>query len=275
MGNLPHIITLRNISQVEIDEWSVRGMTSVIRQYSPNLSYNSHDLTMDFGSFISPPGVHFALICLCEDCHAATTSRIIQGQEDAAPRKSVNSSKSPVPLEANDMTQSERTNVEHSSVSRGKFIIGGLMILAALIYLIVASTSAAAQYYLTIDELITKGEEVKDRNLKISGAVDGDTIRYDAETLTLQFTLVNIPADLDEIEQAGGLAEVLYRAVNDPTATRLQVEYYGPKPDLLRDEAQAIVTGHIGDDGVFYADELLLKCPTRYEDEVPLQAGEG
>lgn len=173
------------------------------------------------------------------------------------------------------MTQTEQSNVENGSISRGKFLIGGLMILVALVYLIVSSTNAAAQYYLTIDELIAKGDEVRDRNLKISGAVDGETILYDPETLTLRFTLVNIPADLDVIEQAGGLAAVLYQAVNNPTASRLQVEYVGPKPDLLRHEAQAIVTGHIGNDDVFYADELLLKCPTRYEDEIPLQSEDG
>ena len=44
------------------------------------------------------------------------------------------------------------------------------------------------------------------------------------------------------------------------------------KPDLLRGEAQAIMTGKLGDDGVFYADELLLKCPTKYEEAVPEQA---
>ncbi|NIS79004.1 MAG: hypothetical protein GTO14_01995 [Anaerolineales bacterium] len=84
-----------------------------------------------------------------------------------------------------------------------------------------------------------------------------------------------MPADLDEIQDAGGLAQVLRQAVTDPTAARLQVEYIGPKPDLLRHEAQAIVTGQMGEDGVFYADELLLKCPTRYEDEIPLQIEEG
>jgi cytochrome c-type biogenesis protein CcmE len=45
-------------------------------------------------------------------------------------------------------------------------------------------------------------------------------------------------------------------------------------PDLLQDEAQAIMTGLLGDDGVFYADELLLKCPTKYEEAVPGQASE-
>jgi cytochrome c-type biogenesis protein CcmE len=33
------------------------------------------------------------------------------------------------------------------------------------------------------------------------------------------------------------------------------------------------MTGHLGTDGVFYAEELLLKCPTRYEEAVPEQAG--
>jgi cytochrome c-type biogenesis protein CcmE len=41
---------------------------------------------------------------------------------------------------------------------------------------------------------------------------------------------------------------------------------------LLRDEAQAIMTGKLGEDGIFYADELLLKCPTKYQEAVPGQA---
>lgn len=149
------------------------------------------------------------------------------------------------------------------------------MIVAAIVYLIASSTQAAAQYYLTIDELAAKGEAVAGRDLKISGAVDGKSIEYDARTLTLTFTIANVPADLDEIDQQGGLAEVLHKAVNDPSATRLKVVYVGPKPDLLRDEAQAIVTGRLGPDGVFQADELLLKCPTRYEEEVPVQVQDG
>jgi cytochrome c-type biogenesis protein CcmE len=155
--------------------------------------------------------------------------------------------------------------------SRWKFWIGGLLIVAAVVYLIASSTSAAAQYYLTIDELQAKGAEMVGRDLKISGAVDGDSIAYDPETLTLHFTIANVPGDLDEIERAGGLAAALHAAVSNPEAARLQVEYVGPMPDLLRDEAQAIVTGRIGDDGVFYADELLLKCPTRYEEALPEQ----
>jgi cytochrome c-type biogenesis protein CcmE len=53
----------------------------------------------------------------------------------------------------------------------------------------------------------------------------------------------------------------------------MEVVYVGVKPDLLRNEAQAIMTGKMGEDGVFYAEELLLKCPTRYEEYQP--EGEG
>ena len=164
--------------------------------------------------------------------------------------------------------------VQTERPGRAKFLIGGLLIVAAIVYLIASSTQASAQYYLTIDELVAKGETVEDRDIKISGAVDGDTIEYDAQSLTLKFTIINIPADLDEIEEAGGLAEVLHQAILDEDAARLNVVYEGPMPDLLRHEAQAIVTGRVGDDGVFYAEELLLKCPTRYEEEVPLQSVE-
>ena len=42
-------------------------------------------------------------------------------------------------------------------------------------------------------------------------------------------------------------------------------------PDLMKDEAQAILTGKLASDGTFNASELLLKCPTRYGDAVPNQ----
>jgi cytochrome c-type biogenesis protein CcmE len=45
------------------------------------------------------------------------------------------------------------------------------------------------------------------------------------------------------------------------------------KPDLLKHESQAIIRGRLGEDGRFYADEVLLKCPSRYQEAVPEQAG--
>ena len=79
------------------------------------------------------------------------------------------------------------TNQTESS-GRAKFIFGGLLIVAAIVYLIISSTQASAQYFLTVDELIAKGNVI-DREIRISGAVIGDTIQYDPQTLTLTFTI--------------------------------------------------------------------------------------
>lgn len=156
-------------------------------------------------------------------------------------------------------------------MQRMKFILGGVLILAAVVYLIVSSTSANAEYFLTVDEVRAKGEKVVGKNLRVSGAVIGDSIQYDPQTLTLTFEVAHVTGDNAEIEAQGGLAEVLHVAVTDPSRARMSVIYIGPRPDLLRNEAQAIMTGRLGEDGIFYADELLLKCPTRYEEAVPEQ----
>jgi len=157
-------------------------------------------------------------------------------------------------------------------MNRMKFIIGGLVILAAVVFLVISATNAGAEYFYTVDELYSQGKSVVGKPLRISGAVIGDTIQYDPETLTLTFTVAHIPADKDLLEEEGGLAEALHAAVSDATRSKLQVVYVGPKPDLLQNEAQAIMTGKLDEDGVFQAEELLLKCPTRYEEAVPGQA---
>lgn len=170
------------------------------------------------------------------------------------------------------MEQTINTTVEGGSTNRFKFIIGGLLIIAAIVYLIYSSTRASAEYFLTINELNAKGASILEQNVRISGAVIGDSIQYDSKTLTLSFDVAHVPGDNKEIEAQGGLAKVLHEAVIDPNRAHLHVVYEGVKPDLLRNEAQAIMTGKMGEDGLFYANELLLKCPTKYEDSLPDQS---
>lgn len=155
--------------------------------------------------------------------------------------------------------------------NRVKFVAGGVLIIAAIVYLIWSSATASAQYFLTVDEINARGADYMGRELKVSGAVLGDSIQYDAENLRLEFTVAHVPGSQKEIDALGGMAAVLHEATIDPTRNRINVVYIGVQPDLLRNEAQAIMTGKLGEDGVFYATELLLKCPTRYEEAVPSQ----
>jgi cytochrome c-type biogenesis protein CcmE len=177
-----------------------------------------------------------------------------------------------VPLQSNQgISLSGTYPARANSQSKIKFIMGGLLIAAAIIYLIVANTQNNAQFFLTINELMTSGTAYNGREVRVSGAVIGDSIQYDSQNLTLRFTVAHIPGDNKEIEKMGGLAAVLKASVTDPSLTRMQVLYNGVKPDLLRNEAQAIMTGKMGEDGVFRANELLLKCPTKYEEALPQQ----
>ncbi len=149
---------------------------------------------------------------------------------------------------------------------RLKFIIGGVLILAAVGYLIVSGTMTGARYFITVDELLANPEYVG-QSVRVSGAVLGPSIQYDTDTLTIEFTVANIPAEFENLAQA------LHDSVNNESATRIPVVVKNQvKPDLLQHEAQAIMTGELGADGVFYATELLLKCPSRFEEAGPEQA---
>lgn len=172
----------------------------------------------------------------------------------------------------------EQTPQEHSEESLkrkftiNKFVIGGVLIVVAVVLLAITSLRGNVQYYLTIDELLA-GKMSQAQSVRISGVVLGDTIQYDAKSGTLTFEVANIPGDNATIEKMGGLAAALHFSATDPLANHLKVVYHGVKPDLLKDEAQAIMTGSLGNSEIFVADELLLKCPTRYEDSIPDQTG--
>ena len=134
-----------------------------------------------------------------------------------------------------------------------KFVIGGLILLAAVIYLVVTAMAGNTQLYKTVEEFHTEQAQLAGRDLRIAGWVIGDSIQYtqiDATTSRLEFDIV------DDLSNPGQRLHVV--AMNEP------------KPDLLQHEAQALVEGH-AENGVFMANQggLLLKCPTRYEELEP------
>ena len=152
-------------------------------------------------------------------------------------------------------------------------LICGLIILGSVVFYLSRSASQSSmQYFLTVNEVLNQKSNFMERNIRISGVVLGDTIQYDASALTLAFTIANVPADNLALKEAGGLEKVLHQAANDPNNLMIKVNYLGPKPELLRDEAQVIMTGKLGSDGIFHADEIMLRCPARYEETLPEQA---
>ena len=153
-----------------------------------------------------------------------------------------------------------------------RFLIGLGLLGTSVLFLAQSSDTSSVNYFKTVSELMNEKDKMLNRKARISGAVIGDSIVYDETSGTLYFLIADVPADYDQVEQQGGLAVVLENAVNDPERQRVKIVYVGEKPELLRNMAQVIMTGELHSDGRFYATELLLKCPSRYEEAVPDQA---
>ena len=141
--------------------------------------------------------------------------------------------------------------------NRTKFIVGGILMAAVIIFLVINAVRGNTQLYVTVDEYYAQQSDFVGRDLRVSGWVLGDTIQYtqiDANNSTLEFDIV------DDISNPGQRLRIV--AMNEPM------------PDLLQHEAQALVEGS-AEGSVFNANPggLFLKCPTRYEELEPETAG--
>lgn len=154
-------------------------------------------------------------------------------------------------------TKEEKAATEKPKSNRTKFIIGGLLMAAAIIFLIYNALSGSTQLYVTVDEYYAQQNKLVGRDLRVSGWVIGDTIQYtqiDDMTSRLEFQIV------DDLSNPGQRLTIV--AMNEPM------------PDLLQHEAQALVEGS-AEGSVFNANPggLFLKCPTRYEEVDPSVSG--
>ena len=164
------------------------------------------------------------------------------------------------------------TAIKVTTSNRHRFSIVALIMFGAMAFLILSGTVSGGRYFITINDLMGRSDLVG-KTVKVTGAVIGDSIKFDADTKTIHFTIAHVTDNAAELEKEGGLAKALHDAVIDTSARRMDVVVENQAmPDLLKDEAQAIVTGKLGADGVFHADELLLKCPSKYSADVPKQA---
>ncbi|MBC8097925.1 MAG: cytochrome c maturation protein CcmE [Armatimonadetes bacterium] len=166
-------------------------------------------------------------------------------------------------------TRAAQQQITRLTARRGerlKFMVGGLLIIGAIMYLVASGTLTGQRFFITVNEVVGESQYAG-QAVRITGAVLGETITETTNpdgTTLLTFTIAHVPTRTDN------LAEALHVAVNDTTAQRLQVSVINqPRPELLRHEAQAILTGKLDAQGVFHADELQFKCPSRFEDAGP------
>lgn len=128
-----------------------------------------------------------------------------------------------------------------------KFIAGGVLLLAFVAFLgvqIVQATRTTGAYFMTVDELKTRASTIQGQRVRVNGNVVQGTEQWNPQEMTLKFSIKD--------EKGAGM---------------LPVVFHGPRPDNFQRAASAIVEGELLPNGAFQAENLLLKCPSRYEEE--------
>lgn len=123
-----------------------------------------------------------------------------------------------------------------------KFIIGGVIIVLAIVYLGYGAIKNTGAYYIPLDELNQNPQAYMNKKIRVSGAILQESEDWDATNLLLKFRM------------------------SDATGQSILVSFHGSRPSNFDEATEAIVEGNIQPDGTFKADSLLLKCPSRYEE---------
>ncbi len=130
---------------------------------------------------------------------------------------------------------------------KNRFILGGVLLAAAVLYLIYSAVSETSVYYLTIDEFVVQKDRLVNEGVRVAGRVQDGTVQWDAKSLHLRFALAD------------------FKSPNDA----VRIEYTGILPDMFGDGRDVIVEGKYGADGVFRARTILTSCPSKYEAKKP------
>ena len=132
------------------------------------------------------------------------------------------------------------TRPEGWFAGRKKFIVGGVIIMGAIIFLSVMTFRSSAVYYLTPPELLDQAPALYGQDIRLAGSIDRRSADWDPAAMTLKF---NVFEGRDVVP----------------------VIYNGPKPDTF-DLAEAVTIERVyRQAGVFEARNLFLQCPSKYE----------
>ena len=120
---------------------------------------------------------------------------------------------------------------------RGKFVAGGLVIIAAIAYLIWSGVSQSVVYFVTPSELLAA--PVPSKTYRLGGLVQPGSLKWEPKSLDLFFTL------------SDGKASV-------------PVRHKGTPPDLFSEGRGAVVEGSWTREGYFKASLIMAKHSEEY-----------
>ena len=113
--------------------------------------------------------------------------------------------------------------------------LAGLGVAAALVLNAFRSNLV---FFFSPSQVFSK-EAPMNKKFRLGGLVEKGSLRREADGLTVEFIVTD-------------------------TAKDIHVRYTGILPDLFREGQGMVAQGKLGDDGVFYADEVLAKHDEKY-----------
>ena len=122
-----------------------------------------------------------------------------------------------------------------------RFLIGGIIIFLAIGYLGYVGFMGAATYYYTVTELMEQGNSIYDENVRVNGQVAPGSVEQEVQGRTLKFTIIDIEGE-----------------------ESLPVVYQGVVPDTFKVGNEVVVEGYLDSAGIFRANTILAKCPSKY-----------
>lgn len=144
------------------------------------------------------------------------------------------------PARENDMGQTAHPRRRRLPWS---FLLAGLVILAAVAYLIYANTQTNAAYDMTVSEL-KQCTGCATQAVRVEGIVQKGSIARNDATSQIAFV------------------------ISDGKQS-LPVVYTGVVPDIFNGGIQVVVEGHYNGQGAFQAQTLLTKCPSKFSAATP------
>ncbi len=123
-------------------------------------------------------------------------------------------------------------------LKKRKYLIGGLILIAALIFLGYFSFMGGLTYYYEVGELLDEANSITGQTIRASGNVADDVVK---DGLELRFTIL----DMSDSE------------------TSLPVVYTGAVPDTFKVGNQVVVEGKYTG-GVFEAEAIIVKCGSKF-----------
>ncbi len=123
-----------------------------------------------------------------------------------------------------------------------RFLIGGIVVFVAISYLGYMGFQSSATYYYTVSELVELGDSVHGENVRVNGQVVPGSVEQESAGRILRFTII-------DVEGEGSLPVV----------------YQGVVPDSFKVGNEVVAEGHLNSNGVFQANTILAKFPSKYE----------